>query len=67
MGKILENGVSGMQRGIVASLDLLVNEDRCNGYSCLTMIDEETVGILYESRGGLIFQRFLMRELLNGL
>jgi sialidase-1 len=43
----------------------LVNEDHCYGYSCLSMIDEERVGILYESNGGLIFQRFSLEELLG--
>ena len=28
---------------------MLLDEDYGWGYSCLTMIDEETVGILYES------------------
>ena len=42
---------------------LLVDEGVGAGYSCLTRIDEETVGILYEgSQAHLVFQRIKIRE-----
>jgi len=44
---------------------LLLDAGRSAGYSCLTMIDEETVGILYEgSRAHLTFQRVPLAALL---
>ncbi len=43
---------------------LLLDEGKSAGYSCLTMIDEETVGILYEgSRAHMTFQRVPLSEL----
>jgi len=43
---------------------VLLDEGRSAGYSCLTMIDAETVGILYESsRAHLAFQRVPLAEL----
>jgi sialidase-1 len=39
---------------------LLVNPAPCWGYSSLAMIDARTIGVLYESQGGLIFERFLI-------
>lgn len=44
---------------------LLLNEDHSFGYSCLTMIDEETVGILYEGQKELFFQRIRLNEILG--
>ena len=45
---------------------LLLDEGRGAGYSCLTMIDPTTIGILYEgSRGQLTFQRMPLSELTN--
>ena len=36
------------------------------GYSCLTSIDEETIGILYEgSQAQMTFQKILLSELIN--
>lgn len=46
---------------------LLLDEGRSAGYSCLTMIDEATVGILYEgSRAHMTFQRVPLSELFPG-
>jgi sialidase-1 len=37
---------------------LLLDESNCAGYSCMSMIDEKTVGILYEgSQAHMVFQR----------
>ncbi|MEM6804126.1 MAG: exo-alpha-sialidase, partial [Bacteroidota bacterium] len=44
---------------------LLLNEDKSFGYSCLTMIDEQTVGILYEGQKDLFFQRIKLNEILK--
>ena len=46
---------------------LLLDEGRSAGYSCLTMIEAETVGILYEgSRAHLTFQRVPLADVLAG-
>jgi len=45
---------------------VLLDEGCSAGYSCLTMIDEETVGILYESsRAHLCFQRIPLAEIVG--
>ncbi|MCL4113953.1 UNVERIFIED_CONTAM: hypothetical protein GTU68_035256 [Idotea baltica] len=44
----------------------LIYEGNGRGYSCMTMIDEETVGILYESDlADMVFQKFKLGELLG--
>lgn len=43
---------------------VMLDEATSAGYSCLTMIDAETVGILYEGSGAhLVFQRIPLHEL----
>ena len=43
---------------------LLLDEWRSAGYSCLSMIDDETVGILYEgSRAHMTFQRVKLKDI----
>ena len=45
---------------------LLLDEGRGAGYSCMTMIDEKTVGILYEGSGAhLTFQRIPLRDIIG--
>jgi sialidase-1 len=45
---------------------VLLDEDEGWGYSCLTMIDPETVGILYESSAAHItFQAVPLRDIVN--
>jgi sialidase-1 len=45
---------------------LLLDEGRGAGYSCMTMIDETTVGILYEgSLAQLVFQRVKLRDIIG--
>lgn len=42
---------------------LLLDEGQGRGYSCLTMIDEKTIGILYEgSQADLVFQKVRLEE-----
>ncbi len=37
------------------------------GYSCLTMVDESSVGILYEGTKDLLFQKVPVNEILGGI
>lgn len=44
----------------------LIDEGNGRGYSCMTTIDENTIGILYEgSQADLVFQRVRLKELLD--
>lgn len=46
---------------------LLLDEEENWGYSCLTMIDSETVGILYEgSTAQLVFQAVKLHDIVSG-
>jgi sialidase-1 len=46
---------------------LLLDEGRSAGYSCMSMIDEKTVGILYEgSRAHMTFQRIPLKDIIQG-
>ncbi len=47
---------------------LLLDEGRGAGYSCMSMIDENTVGILYEgSQAQMTFQRISLNDLVHGI
>jgi len=48
-----------------AAYHLLLNEDNSFGYSCLSMIDEETIGILYEGQKEIFFQRISLADLIS--
>jgi len=37
----------------------------CYGYSCLTMVDDSTIGIVYEGSGDLFFQKIPVSELIS--
>lgn len=53
-------------QGLTWSDGLLLDSGESWGYSCLTMIDKETVGILYESsQAHLIFQALKLEDLLK--
>lgn len=44
---------------------ILLDEGRGRGYSCITSIDENTIGIVYESsRADLVFQKIELRDFL---
>jgi sialidase-1 len=44
----------------------LIDEGRGRGYSCMTSIDENTIGILYEgSQADMVFQRIKLSDLLQ--
>ena len=42
-----------------------LNGETGYGYSCLTMVDEKTVGILYEGTKDLYFQKISVDELIS--
>jgi sialidase-1 len=43
---------------------LVLEQEKGRGYSCLTSIDEESVGVLYEnSKAELIFERIFLKDL----
>ncbi|MGC9354048.1 MAG: sialidase family protein [Mariniphaga sp.] len=44
---------------------VLLNENQGFGYSCMTMVDEKTVGILYEGAKELYFQKVPMEDILR--
>lgn len=45
---------------------LLLDEGRSRGYSCLTSIDEQNIGILYEgSQADMTFESIPLKEILN--
>ncbi len=45
---------------------LLLDEGRGRGYSCITSVDEKTIGILYESsHADLVFQRIPLEDILR--
>lgn len=53
-----------LDQGITWSRGLLLDEDEGWGYSCLTMVDPETVGILYESSvANMTFQAIPLAEI----
>jgi sialidase-1 len=44
---------------------MLLDEQKSKGYSCLTSIDENTIGILFEgSRADMTFMKITLSELL---
>ena len=46
---------------------VLLDEGRGRGYSCMTSIDDDTIGVLYESsQADLVFQRVSLKELIAG-
>ena len=47
------------------SLQLELNAAGGYGYSCLTMVDENTIGILYEGVKELLFQKILVKDILK--
>ena len=51
--------------GVTWTDGMLLDEDELWGYSCLSMIDRETVGILYESsQAQLLFQQIKLKDLM---
>ncbi len=45
---------------------LLLDEGKGRGYSCITSIDEKTIGILYEgSQADMVFQKVLIEDILK--
>lgn len=49
----------------VNSKKIMLDEGKSRGYSCLTSIDNDTIGILYESSmADMVFQKISLKELL---
>lgn len=46
-----------------AENQLELHEDNCAGYSCMTVIDENHIGILYEGNKELFFEKIAISEL----
>ena len=46
---------------------LEINSAKCFGYSCMTMVDSNTIGILYEGTKNLIFQEVPVADILKDL
>src|SRR5699024_11919727 len=44
---------------------IFLNEKPGFGYSCMTVVNDSTVGILYEGTSELCFQKVLISDLLN--
>lgn len=44
---------------------LLIDERVCYGYSCLTMIDKNTIGLIYEGSRELYFVRIPLKDILK--
>ena len=55
-----------LDKGLTWPYSLLVDAGASLGYSCLTMVDESTVGILYESsRGNIYFQAIPLTDIVK--
>jgi sialidase-1 len=48
-----------------AKFHTLLNETTGYGYSCLTMVDNRTIGIVYEGEKELYFQKIPVSEILS--
>ena len=46
-------------------LRLLLNGAAGYGYSCLTMVNDSTLGIVYEGMKDLYYQKIRVRDVLN--
>ena len=45
---------------------ILLDEGSSRGYSCLTSVDEQTIGILYEgSQSDMVFQKIALSDIIN--
>lgn len=47
--------------GLSWTRKILVYEPNCYGYSSISLIDKETLAMIYETSGGLIFQKIKLR------
>ena len=45
---------------------ILLDEYNCRGYSCITSVNESTIGILYESsQADMVFQQVKLNEIIE--
>ena len=57
---------ASLDKGVTWPYQLLLDAGGSLGYSCLSMIDEDTVGILYEcSRGNIVFQAVPLADIVK--
>jgi sialidase-1 len=49
-----------------AACQVRLNENTGYGYSCMTMMDENTVGIVYEGVRELFFQKIAVKDIIKG-
>ncbi|MDF2191697.1 sialidase family protein [Paraflavitalea sp. CAU 1676] len=61
---MLAGSLPGIGLTWVDSKKILLDEGKSRGYSCLTSIDNNTIGILYESSmADMVFQQIALKEL----
>ncbi|MBC9794962.1 exo-alpha-sialidase [Sinomicrobium sp. FJxs] len=58
----IDDGMSWPQEN-----QLEIYEENTYGYSCLTQVDKDHAGILYEGRGDLYFQKIPIEDIFSGL
>ena len=57
---------ASLDKGVSFAHELLVDEGGSLGYSCLTMVDKNTVGILYESsKGNIVYQSIPLTDIIK--
>ncbi|MGV8829524.1 MAG: sialidase family protein [Breznakibacter sp.] len=56
---------ASMDEGFTWPAELQINEDGGFGYSCMTMVDDQTIGIIYEGSHDIIFQRVKVSTILK--
>ena len=56
---------ASLDEGMTWPYELEVNETKGFGYSCLTMIDDKHIGILYEGVKELFFQKIAVEDLIH--
>ncbi len=57
---------ASLDNGLTWPYKLLLDAEECWGYSCLSMVDDQTVGILYESsQAHMVFQRIRLTDIIK--
>jgi len=50
-----------------SQFQLVINDNKGYGYSCLTLINNDVIGILYEGQKELYFQKIPVKDILKGI
>ena len=58
---------ASLDDGMTWPYELELNQTGGFGYSCLTMVDDNTVGILYEGVKDLFFQKIPVGDIIKGI